>query len=268
MAAFLLNLAFSIIEYAGGILTGSVAILSDSVHDFGDALSIGFSYFLEKKSGQEPDEKYTYGYKRFSVLGGVITITILIVGSTLVIIGAVKRIISPVEINYNGMIAFALAGCALNLLAAWFTKDGDSINQKAVNLHMLEDVLGWVVVLVGALIMRFTDISVIDPIMSIAVSLFILLTSLKELKKIIYLFLEKVPEGVSVKELREQIMKIDGVLDVHHIRIRSIDGYDKHAALHIVTDKDAERIKHLVRNKLSELGICCVTIETEKNSKE
>ena len=268
MIAFVLNLAFSVIEYVGGILTGSVAILSDSVHDFGDALSIGISYLLEKKSGQQPDDTYTYGYKRFSVLGGVVTITILIVGSILVIVSAVRRIISPVDIHYNGMILLALAGCILNLLAAWFTREGDSINQKAVNLHMLEDVLGWVVVLLGAVIMRFTDISIIDPIMSLAVSLFILVSALKELKRILYLFLEKTPEGITVKEVQEQLTGIDGVLGVHHIHIWSMDGYNKYATMHVVTDEDPRHIKHLVREALHELDIRHVTIELEKSDED
>ena len=173
LIAFILNLSFSIFEFIGGIFTNSVAILSDSIHDIGDALSIGISYFLEKKSKKSADNKHTYGYIRYSVLGGVITTIILMVGSILVIYQAIGRILNPVEVNYSGMIIFAILGFIINLLAAFFTKEGDSINQKAVNLHMLEDVLGWAIVLVGAIIMNFTDISIIDPIMSIAVALFI-----------------------------------------------------------------------------------------------
>ena len=149
LIAFILNLLFSILEFFGGFLTNSVAILSDSIHDFGDALSIGISYFLERKSKKKADDKYTYGYVRFSVLGGVITTTILLVGSILVIIGAVKRIFNPVEVNYSGMIVFAILGVILNCIAAYVTREGDSINQKSVNLHMLEDVLGWIIVLIG-----------------------------------------------------------------------------------------------------------------------
>ncbi|MBQ1996312.1 MAG: cation transporter, partial [Clostridia bacterium] len=162
LIAFLLNLTFSVFEFIGGLFTGSVAIISDSIHDLGDALSIGISFFLEKKSSLEPDDKYTYGYMRFSVLGSVITTVILLFGSLAVIYNAINRIISPAEINYDGMIIFAVIGATVNFIAAYFTKEGDSLNQKAVNLHMLEDVLGWVVVLVGAVIMRFTDLYIID----------------------------------------------------------------------------------------------------------
>ena len=155
--AFILNLIFSVIEIVGGVITGSIAIISDAIHDFGDATSIGASFFLEKKSKLQPDETYTYGYARFSVLGGVITSFILLIGSGLVIYNAVMRIINPIIINYDGMIILAVVGVVINSLATYFTHGGHSINQKAVNLHMLEDVLGWIVILVGAVIMRFTS---------------------------------------------------------------------------------------------------------------
>ena len=141
LIAFILNLAFSIFEFAGGIFTGSVAIISDAVHDIGDAASIGISYFFEKKSKKQPDEKYTYGYARYSIIGSVITTLILLFGSVMVIFNAINKIIEPTEINYNGMIIIAIIGVCVNFCAAFLTREGDSLNQKAVNLHMLEDVL-------------------------------------------------------------------------------------------------------------------------------
>ena len=263
LIAFLLNLTFSAVEFMGGIITGSVAILSDSIHDLGDALSIGLSFFLEKKSKKEPDEKFTYGYMRYSVLGSVITTVILLFGSLAVIYNAVMRIISPAEINYDGMIIFAVIGAAVNFIAAYFTKEGDSLNQKAVNLHMLEDVLGWVVVLIGAVIMRFTDIGIIDPLMSIGTSLFILINATKNLKEVLDIFLEKTPDGVNLNELKVHLTEIDGVLDVHHIHIRSIDGYNNYITLHVVAKGDSHNIKHKIREELSEHGINHATIELE-----
>ena len=136
--AFILNLAFSVFEFIGGIFTGSVAIVSDAIHDFGDAAGIGISYFLEKKSKKQPDEKHTYGYARYSVIGSLITTFILLFGSVTVIYNAINRLINPSEIDYNGMIIFAVVGVCVNFCAAYFTRDGDSLNQKAVNLHMLD----------------------------------------------------------------------------------------------------------------------------------
>ncbi|MBQ3297168.1 MAG: cation transporter [Bacilli bacterium] len=264
LIAFILNIAFSIFEFLGGLFTNSISILSDSLHDLGDAISIGISYFMEKKSKKHADNKYTYGYIRYSVLGGVITTTILLVGSILVIVGAVKRIINPVEVNYSGMIILAIIGVILNFIAAYVTREGDSINQKAVNLHMLEDVLGWIVVLIGAIIMNFTDIRIIDPIMSIGVAIFILINSLKNLKKVLDLFLEKTPEDVDIEELKEHLLNINGVDDIHHIHVWSIDGYNNYATMHIVSkSKDINKIKKEIREELEEHNICHAILETE-----
>ncbi len=264
LVAFMLNLAFSVFEFVGGVATSSVAIISDAVHDIGDALSIGVSYFLEKKSKKQPDKVYTYGYARYSVLGGAITTLILLFSSVFVIYNAVKRIINPVEINYNGMIVFAVIGVAVNFCAAWFTKNGDNINQKAVNLHMLEDVLGWAVVLIGAIVMKFTDISIIDPIMSIGVAIFILINSAKYLKKVVELFLEKAPDKIDIDKLREHIIDIDNVKDVHHIHIWSLDGENNYATMHIVADSCDKQLKDKIKSELSEHGICHVTLEFEE----
>ena len=267
--AFILNLSFSIFELLGGIFTNSVAILSDSIHDMGDALSIGVSFFLEKKSKKKPDNDYTYGYIRYSVLGGLITTVILLVGSVLVIYNAIGRIIHPVDVNYKGMIILAIIGVIMNFIAAYLTKDGDSINQKSVNLHMLEDVLGWVIVLIGAVIMKFTDIRIIDPIMSIGVALFILINTLKNLKQILDLFLEKTPQNINIDHLKEHLQEIDGVEDIHHIHVWSIDGYNNYATMHIVTKSDnIKEIKKNIREELEEFGICHSILETEDEACE
>ncbi len=263
LIAFILNLSFSVFEFFGGIFTGSVAIVSDAIHDFSDAASIGISYFLEKKSKKQPDENYTYGYARYSVIGGMITTLILLFGSAIVIYNAIKRIIEPTQINYTGMIIFAIIGVCVNFGAAFFTRKGDSLNQKAVNLHMLEDVLGWAVVLIGAIIMRFTDFPLIDPIMSIGVAVFIFTNAIKNLKEIIDLFLEKTPHGIDINEIKEHICEIEGVLDVHHIHIWSMDGQSNYATMHIVTNEDAHKIKHKIREELEEHGIGHATLELE-----
>ena len=266
LIAFVLNFIFSIFEFIGGAFTGSVAIISDAMHDIGDAVSIGISYFLERKSKKEPDEIYTYGYRRFSVMGSLITTVILLFGSIAVIYSAVIRIFNPARIDYSGMILFAVIGTAVNLFAAILTRDGHSLNQKAVNLHMLEDVLGWVIVLIGALVMRFTDFAILDPIMSIGVSVFIFINAIKNLKRIENLFLEKMPSNVSVQEIKDIICEIDGVLDVHHIHVWSIDGYSNYATMHIVTDDEGGIIKEKIRKELEKLNIVHVTLELENEN--
>ena len=267
LIAFILNISFSIFEFFGGLFTNSVAILSDSIHDMGDALSIGISYFMERKSKKHADNKYTYGYIRYSVLGGVITTTILLVGSIFVIVGAVKRLINPVPVDYNGMIIFAIFGVVLNFLAAYVTREGDSINQKSVNLHMLEDVLGWIIVLIGSIIMHFTDISILDSIMSIGVAIFIFIHSLKNLKQVLDLFLEKTPNDVDIDELKEHLLSIKEVDDIHHIHVWSIDGYNNYATMHIVSkSKNIKEVKKKIREELEEHNICHAILETEEEA--
>ena len=257
--AFILNLFFSVFELVGGLFTGSVAIISDAIHDAGDAASIGISWFLEKKSKRQADGVYTYGYARYSVLGGFITTVILLFGSVAMITNGICRLIKPMPINYSSMILFAIVGVIVNTCAALLTHKGKSINQKAVSLHMLEDVLGWVVVLVGAVIMRFTNWAFLDPLMSMGVSAYILFHALKNLWRIGNIFLEKSP--VDPVQLREQLLKIPGILDIHHLHIRSIDGYNHCATMHIVTDQPT--VKAEVRHILHHRGIHHATLELE-----
>lgn len=237
--------------------------MSDSIHDMGDSLSIGISYFLEKKSKQKPDEQYTYGYGRYSVLGSFITTMILFIGSIFVIWNAFKRIVSPVSINYSGMIIFAIIGVFVNFLAAYFTREGESLNQKAVNLHMIEDVLGWLVVLIGAIIMKLTNISIIDPILSICVSIFIFINSCKNLKNILDLFLEKTPNNIDVLEIEDELIMIYEVEGIHHLHIWSLDGQNHFATMHIKTKYDSKKVKEKIKRKMLEFGIGHVTIEIE-----
>ncbi|MBE6960100.1 MAG: cation transporter [Ruminococcaceae bacterium] len=263
LVAFILNLMFSLFEFFGGIFTGSVAILSDAVHDLGDAASIGVSWFLERKSKRQPDAAYTYGYGRYSVVGGLITSLILLFGSVVMIGKAISGILSPPQIDYDGMILFAVVGVVVNFLAAYATHRGDSLNQKAVNLHMLEDVLGWAVVLIGAIVMRFTDFAHLDPILSIGVSVYILYHAVRTLGELLEIFLEKAPHALSLAELLERVAEVDGVVDVHHIHLWSMDGNRHYATMHIVTDADPHAIKDQVRQELRHHGIVHATLELE-----
>lgn len=269
LVAFLLNLGFSIFEIIGGILTNSIAIISDAFHDFIDAFSIGLSYFLERKSKKKADYKYTYGYIRYSVLGALITTTFLLVGSIIVIIGAVDRLFNRADINYNGMIIISIIGIVVNFLAAYKTREGDSLNQKSVNLHMLEDVLGWVIVFIGSILMKFTDITYIDSIMSIIIAIYILIHALKNLKSVLDLFLVKTPKNVDIDALKKELLKVKNVSDIHHIHVWSMDGVNNYATIHaVINTKDFEKVKKNLKEELEVHGIIHSTIEIEaKDSK-
>lgn len=184
-------------------------------------------------------------------------------GSVLVIVGSLKRILNPTQINYSGMIIFAVIGVVVNFAAAFVTHAGHSLNEKAVNLHMLEDVLGWVVVLVGAVVMKFTDISVLDPILSIAVSVFIFINAIKNLLEVLDIFTLKTPKTADIEKIKEHLLEIEGVLDAHHIHISSLDSINSVATLHIVADGDFKEIKHEVKHTLEHFGINHTTVEIE-----
>ncbi len=264
LIAFLLNFFFALFEMAGGLVTGSIAILGDAFHDMGDAVCVFVSYCLEKKSKKQPDEQYTYGYGRYSVLGSVITTMVLLIGSFGVIWGAVGRIQNPVAINYDGMLLLAAVGITVNFFAARFTHGGHSANQKSVNLHMLEDLLGWVAVLMGAVVMRFTHWTILDPILSIGVAMFIMIHALKHLKENLSVFLEKTPKGINGKEITDSLCTIQGVKGIHHLHFWSVDGNGVYATLHVVGDGGFKEMKKQIREKLREYGIVHVTLETEK----
>lgn len=271
LVAFLLNFGFSVFEFFGGIFTHSIAIFSDAIHDLGDSISIGASYFLEKKSNKQPDKKYNFGYARFSILGAVITTVILLIGSIMVAYSAIKRIIQPVAINYNGMIIFAVIGTVVNLCASIFTKGEHSLNQKAVNLHMLEDVLGWIVVLIGAIVMKFSNLLILDPIMSFGVAIFIFINACKTAKEILDLFLIKTPKGINIEELKSHLTEIESVVDVHHIHLWSLDGQGVYATMHVVSDDCSLNVKQKIKQELKEHGIVHATLEfenTQENCEE
>ncbi len=269
--AFILNLIFSIFEFLGGIITGSIAIMSDSIHDFGDATSIGTAFFLENLSEKKPNNKYTYGYARFSVLGAIINTLILLISSVVVIYNAILRIISPIVIDYNGMLIFAIVGLFVNIVATYFTHGGKSLNLKAVNLHMLEDVLGWLVVLIGSIIIRYTNLYIIDPILSIFVAFFVVINAVKNLIEITQIFLIKTPKNIDIDNIIKHIKEIDGVINTHHIHVWTIDGEINLATLHLVVKEYDSNIKEKVKEELSEHGISHTTIEMEtetENCKE
>lgn len=263
LIAFLLNLGFTIFEAIGGVLTGSVAIASDALHDLGDAVSIGISYFMEKKSKRPPDNKYTYGYSRFSVMGSLITTITLIIGSIIVFVSAIQRLIFPTDIHYTGMIIFAAIGVVVNFVAAYVTRAGDSLNQKAVNLHMLEDVMGWMIVLIGAIVMYFTDWYFIDACLSIVTAIFIAARAFMHLTRASNVLNEKVPSGISMKDIQKHLEKIKGVENVHHLHVWTLDGHNHCATLHVVTNASSHGIKQAVREELAEHGINHATIEVE-----
>jgi cation diffusion facilitator family transporter len=271
--AFALNLGFAIIEVIGGLMTNSVAILSDALHDFGDALAMLIAIGLEKWSHKGSDQSFSYGYRRFSTLGAVITGVILVVGSIFILTEAIPRLMNPQQPHTNGMILLAVFGVAVNGFAAYRISHGTSLNEKMLMWHMLEDLMGWVLVLIGAIVMKFFDIPQLDAGMAIALSIWILYNVVRNLKEAIKVFLMASPTGLKVDDVIESMKKIPHVIDVHHAHLWSLDGEQHVFTAHLVLDScvtpaEAQNIKAQVKKKAQEFGILEATIETELSGAE
>jgi len=266
--AFFLNLSFTIAEIIGGLWTNSVAILSDAVHDLGDSLSLGLAWYFDAFSKKGPDEKYSFGYARFSLLAALINSLVLVGGSVLVLTRSVPRIFNPEPIDAKGMFVFAILGILINGLAVLKLKKGTSLNEKVVSWHLMEDVLGWVVILVASIVLMFVDIPILDPILSVLITIYVLFHVLKNLKEILNVFLQAVPKNFSISEIEQAIASIAGINSAHHTHIWSLEGEKNMLSTHILVNEeigngDLVRLKQEVRDLLSEKGIGHVTIETE-----
>mgnify|MGYP000846050729 CR=1 FL=1 len=270
VTAFALNLIFALIELAGGLYTNSVAILSDAIHDFGDSLSLGVAFYLQKKSERKGDNKYTYGYKRFSLLGSLFISVVLIVSSVFIIRESIVRLITPQEADATGMLILAVLGIIVNGAAVIKLKKGTSHNEKAVKLHMMEDLLGWTAVLTGSIIMMFADVPYIDPVMSLLITIWVLYNVYRNLRETMRIMLQEVPEQIDIEEIERKIKAADGVKSVHDLHIWSLDGENHIVTFHVVTEEsvmpaDICNIKENIREILYNEGISHVTIETETN---
>ena len=268
--AFFLNFSFAIIELIGGIMTNSVAILSDALHDFGDSLSLGVAYYLQKISGKKGDNRYSYGYKRFSLLGSIFISLVLVISSVFIIREGVIRIITPQEADAQGMLILALLGIFVNGAAVYRMKNSKNHNERAVFLHMMEDVLGWIAVLVASLVMIFIDVPVLDPLLSISITIWVLYNVYNNLKNTVSIMLQEVPKNLDIENIRESILGIDEIESVHDLHLWSMDGENHILTLHIVYNDgykyDPDNcIKKKVRDVALKFGINHVTIETESN---
>lgn len=271
--AFFLNVSFTMIEIIGGLLTNSVAILSDAIHDFGDSLSLGLAWYLQNISNRERTPTFTYGYKRFSLLGAIITSLVLVVGSVIILYEAIPRLFQPEAPNVPGMIGLAVLGVIVNGIAAWRTRKGKSLNEQVVSWHLLEDVLGWVAVLIGAVVMYFFDVPIIDPILSIAITVFVLFNVVKRLIRAGKIILQAAPEELDVEDIKNRLEAIDEVQDVHHTHLWSLDGEYNILTVHVKTSGDTpvralQPIKARIRQTLRNAEVEHVTIEFEALEEE
>ena len=265
--AFFLNLSYAIVEFIAGGIFGSSAVLADSIHDLGDAITIGISAFLETISNREEDNRYTLGYKRFSLLGALVTSIILMIGSVLVILENIAKIFHPQPVNDEGILWLGIIAITINILSSLVVGKGKTKNESILTLHFLEDTLGWVAVILMAIVLRFTDWYILDPLLSLVISFFILSKVFPRFWSTLKIFLDAVPEGVETGDLEKDLEALTNVKSVNQLSIWSMDGLENNAIIHICI-KDWEKImetKEAVRQFLEERGVQNITIEVDSS---
>ena len=263
--AFFLNLSFAIVEFIAGGVFGSSAVLADSVHDLGDAIAIGVSAVLETISNREEDSHYTLGYKRFSLLGALITAVILMTGSVLVILENITKMFHPQPVNDKGILWLGIIAVTINVLASLVVRKGKTKNESILSLHFLEDTLGWLAVILMAIILRFTDWYILDPLLSLVISFFILSKAIPRFWSTLKIFLDAVPEGVDIEQVKKDLEQLDHVASVNQLNLWTMDGLEKNAIVHVCLKEigQMENCKESIRNLLNDCGFQNITIEVD-----
>ncbi len=265
--AFFVNLAFTLVEVAGGWWTGSIAVLTDAFHDTGDCLVLGTAWYLQRVAMKGRDAHYSYGYGRYSMLGGWLTSVVLIAGAAVMLSVSVSRLSAPASPDAGGMMIIAVFGLLMNALAAWKLHGGATLNERGAYLHLLEDVLGWAAVLVGAVIIRFTGWAVIDPLLSIAISVFIGVNAVRTLRKGTGILMQEIPAGLDMAAVRTKLLAIPHVTGLHDQHTWTLDGSFVVHTVHLVVDNmelaGSLAVKARAREELKAMGIHHATIELE-----
>ena len=263
--AFFLNLSYAIVEFIAGGVFGSSAVLADSVHDMGDAIAIGVSAFLETISNREEDSHYTLGYKRFSLLGALVTAVILMTGSFLVILENITKLFHPQAVNDEGILWLGIIAISVNVIASLVVRKGKTKNESILSLHFLEDTLGWVAVILMAIVLRFTDWYILDPLLSLVISIFILSKAIPRFWSTLKIFLDAVPEGVDIKQVKSDLEQLDHVASLNQLNLWTMDGLEKNAIVHVCLKEieQMELCKESIRSKLKDCGFQNITIEID-----
>ena len=265
--AFFLNLSYAIVEFIAGGIFGSSAVLADSVHDLGDAIAIGISAFLESISNREEDSHYTLGYKRFSLLGAMVTAVILMTGSVLVILENITKLFHPQPVNDEGILWLGIIAVSINVLASLVIRKGQTKNESILSLHFLEDTLGWVAVILMAIVLRFTDWYILDPLLSLAISIFILSKAIPRFWSTLRIFLDAVPEGVDIQQVKSDLEQLEHVASINQLNLWTMDGLEKNAIVPVCLEhvNHMEVCKESIRTLLKDCGFQNVTIEVDED---
>ncbi|MFA4700312.1 cation diffusion facilitator family transporter [Pyrococcus kukulkanii] len=268
MASALLNFAITGAEIVGGILSGSLALLSDSLHNFSDAMSILASYIALKIGQRKKNEKFTFGYRRAEILVAFINSSVLVGVSLFLIVEAYRRFLAPRTIEVKVMLPVATVGLVANIFSVLLLHEHshESMNIRSAYLHLLSDTLSSVAVVLGGLLMLKYNVSWVDPLVTVGIALYILREAYYILKESVEVLMEASP-GLDFEEIKRRIEKIPGVKNAHHFHAWRIGEDEVHFECHVsVEDMPISRGQEIIdriKEILREYGVKHVTVQLE-----
>ena len=238
--SILLNLLITIAQIIGGIISGSLALISDALHNFSDVLSLVFSLVANKLSRRKASIDQTFGYKRAELIAAFVNATTLVIVALILVYGAINRFFNPHPIQSGLVIWLALLGILVNGFSVLLLqKDaGHNLNMKSAYLHLLTDMMASVAVLVGGLLMKFYGWFWVDSIMTIAIAIYLIVVGVKLLitsTKMLMLF---TPDYIDIKEIVREVHKIPGVNKLHHIHVWHLNDEELHLEAHLDCSED------------------------------
>lgn len=260
----ILNLIFSILEIIGGILTNSISLISGAIHDITDSISICISNLFNNKSKRKSNNNYSFGYVRYKIIGNFFTSIILLLCSIAIIYFSISRIKHPLDVNYDAMIIFSIFGILINGYAAYKTKEDNKNN--------MIDVFGWIIVLIGSILIKILNNSIIDPVVSLLVAIFILYQVYKYIYKIFTIIMEKVPNNLNINQIQKDLIEENKLIkELNNTNIWALDDNDIYFTSHILLNESIDEnglieLKNNIKKYLINLNIKHITLEIVYNN--
>jgi cobalt-zinc-cadmium efflux system protein len=270
IGALLLNVGITVAQIVGGLLSGSLSLLADAAHNGSDAVSLGISYQARRIARREADRRRTFGYNRAELIGAMINLTTLFVIALYLLYEAVQRFISPPEVEGITILIVSAIAFVEDALSVWLlSKDmKGSLNIRAAFIHLLADTLSTVGVMAGGLLILFYDVYWVDPAVTAAIAVYIIVHGYIEIRKTIRILVESAPEGFDFDRMVREVEALDGVSDLHHVHVWQLDEHRVAMEAHLTVGRrdlqEIEAVKRRVKEKLRrDFGVEHTTLEIE-----
>jgi cobalt-zinc-cadmium efflux system protein len=265
--ALLLTSSFLVVEVIAGLMTQSLALLSDAAHMFTDAAALAIALLAIKIGKLPADDKRTFGYQRFEILAALFNALMLFVVAIYIVYEAYQRFSQPAEIQTTGMLIVAVIGLIVNLISMriLFSSSKESLNVKGAYLEVLSDALGSVGVILGAIVIYFTGWMWIDTVIAVLIGFWVLPRTWVLLKQSIHILLEGVPEEIDIERLRHDLLKLEGVKSIHQLKVWAISSKNVHLAVHLYAPNvDQQVLYQQAMHLLHDYGINESTLQIEQ----